>query len=273
MLRFLLNRNDHKINIDFVFEIVCRNGDFEEAKYLIENFNADPRKTFDHALRQAIYQKNYQFAKYLIIEHKCSPHMAIKEMIEYASTDDDFDFIKYLINCHGCSTNTTNKTLRLYEWACYKGKFDFVKYLINDRKYLPYQLSLAPKLAFQGGHLPTVKFLIKFGHFIDENMFFISGHVGNLNIVKYCVEEREMNLEKLANHPQFSGLYGNPLQNQTSRDDFIKYYVEKGLDINRLHIPIIKFKCRNVLKQSIIEITDQFDIFYKDLIITISEYV
>lgn len=111
------------------------------------------------------------------------------------------------------STNFDSSLLKtiLYE-ACLRGKFNIVKYLIEVRK-------LSPKLK------------VKDGLSFDGPIFKAAAKSGNLNLVKYLLENHHVDIESQS---FYLGLRNTALSRaaEEGHEDVVKYLISKGANLN-----------------------------------------
>ncbi len=169
--------------------------------------------------------------------------------------------VKYLVenvNIENISADTMKHTL--YN-AAEEGQLEVVKYLIMEPKYNiyidKYDLQAALDSAGSFGHLNVVKYLIKNGADIDDNLFLNIAYAGEVDVFEYLAKHKKPNKTEI-NEALTNAINITPIGTENllmvkylvdkqgatdlhfalidaiERGQFetIKYLVEKGVDIH-----------------------------------------
>ena len=186
-------------------------------KLLIEN-GAD--KDIIKELFFYSYENNLEIFKYLIEEKKIDINIkndSGKTVLFYACANDNLELVKYLVE-HGADVNAKDK--------------DGISVILNTLiESIGHPISLST-LKPKGENLEIVKCLVEHGAYIDDDILFVACHTGELELVKYLIEEKKLDInvkEKGGDTLLFRACGSGNLE-------LVKYLVEeKKLDINAVN--------------------------------------
>ena len=158
--------------------------------------------------------------------------------LHWAAYGGQYDVVKYLVE-HGADVNAKdNNDMTPLMDAAQEGHLEVVKYLVEhgaDVNAKHGEDWTALTSAARKGHLDVVKYLAEHGAEVTDRDWEQAVGSGNLDLVRYFVEEQGANVNHRSHHnvPEF----GVPVVTRAiSSPDVMKYLVEHGADVNVMHL-------------------------------------
>ncbi len=180
-----------KVSIKIKFPLVVSiiHGHLDIVKYYLIEMGM--RLLFDAELDIASRYGHLDIVKYLIEERNLSNKL-IKRSLPFACKGGHLDVIKYLIS-KGSHIKSNNSILNLIKY----NRIEIIKYFI-DNNYYPERVIL--RYSIDHNNMVITQYLISINTKISVLAFSKASRKGNLEIIKYVLDNAKISRSKLESH-------------------------------------------------------------------------
>ncbi len=211
---------------------VCKEGSINKIKYLVKK-GANIHIEKEKPLIISCIKGCLDIVKYLV-EQGADIHVDNNNPLRVACIYGHLDIVKYLTDEKELYINTYK---HFFHAACTYGHLDIVKYLVEKGLYTFINNDTVLNL-YQNNYFDILKYLINIKKCDYNDIIYKSCGDGNLDMVKYLVEEQGLDIHMENERILYIACCNNNL-------DIVKYLVKHGAKIYKKRKPIICDVCKS----------------------------
>ena len=219
LLENIIDINTLNFNI---LSVAVKSDDLELIEYFV-GLGIDTHDNNGNYLNDASEKGYFDIVKYLFEQ---GIDVKIDQALVVASANGHLEIVKYLVE-YGANVNTQNDDSLLL--ATSLGKLEVVEYLIDHGANVHANNDKIIIDAVKSGNLKLIKYLVEHGanvHILDDQVIVHAcGVGGNLDIVKYLVEEHNIDVHSQDDKALI-------IASRAKKFDIVQYLVDHGANVH-----------------------------------------